>query len=51
VQLVRHAPTPHAYGAHDVVAGPTQVPVPLHVAAGASVLPVHVGATHCVPEA
>ena len=51
MQLVLHAPVPHAYGTHDCVAGVTQVPLALHVAFGVSVEPVQVAGTQTVPAA
>jgi hypothetical protein len=50
-QVSRQAPLPQANGAHGVVVAIWQVPVPLHVRADVSVVPVHVAATHCVPAA
>jgi hypothetical protein len=51
VQLVLHAPVPHAYGAHGDVAGVVHTPLVLQVDAGVSVVPVQLAAMQVVPDA
>jgi hypothetical protein len=51
LQVVLHAPVPHANGSHIDVAAAWQVPVPLQVRADVSVEPVQVAATQVVPAA
>ena len=48
---VLHDRGPQTYGAHDVVVGALQVPVPLQVRGLVKVVPVQVGAAHWVAAA
>ena len=50
-QAVLQAPVPQAYGAQDEFDTVWQVPVPLQVRAGVSVVPLQLAAAHCVPAA
>ena len=49
VQVVLHAPDPHAYGSHIDVVAAWQVPVPLHDRVEVSVDPMQLAPAHCVP--
>ena len=51
MQVVLHAPVPHAYGTHETVAGVTHALLELHVAFGVSVDPVQLAGTQVVPAA
>jgi len=51
LQVVLHAPVPHAYAPHDCVAGVTQALLVLQVEAGVSVEPVQLAAMQVVPDA
>jgi hypothetical protein len=51
VQLVLHAPVPHAYAPHDWLAGVTHALLELHVEVGVSVDPVQLAAMQVVPAA
>ena len=51
-QRSRHAPVvPQAYGSQGCCVPGAQAPVPSQRPASVAVMPVQVGATHCVPEA
>ena len=51
VQVVLHAPVPHAYGSQAEVVTVWHVPVPLQLRAGVNVDPVQLAATQVVPVA
>jgi hypothetical protein len=50
-QVVLQAPVPQTYGAHELVAGVAQVPLPSHAAAGVRIEPLQAAPAQGVPDA